>query len=286
MNRGCLIFAHNSRDVDYAMMAIISGGLAKKNLQVPVSLVTDQSTIDWMKESGSFSKAESIFENFILVDRPVISNRRKLSDGQTNKVVPFINDNRASAWDLTPYDHTLLIDCDYLIFSDNLNKYWDLKESFLISKAMNDIRGDRIGYLDKHISETGVHLFWATTVMFIKNEESKQVFELVKTIRDNYEQYSDIYRFNSRQYRNDISFSIAKHLLDGFTTDAVTSLPPVLSVIDRDLLVDINGENLLFLVMDASKSDNYNLCSIKGTDIHIMNKQSIVRNKEKLLELV
>jgi hypothetical protein len=41
MKKGALIFAHNSRDIDYALMAIISGGLVKKNLKVPVSLATD-----------------------------------------------------------------------------------------------------------------------------------------------------------------------------------------------------------------------------------------------------
>jgi hypothetical protein len=49
MTKGVLIFAHNSPDVDYGLMATIAGGLAKKNLGVPVSLVTrirhtDQST--------------------------------------------------------------------------------------------------------------------------------------------------------------------------------------------------------------------------------------------------
>ena len=36
MTRGVLIFAHNNRDVDYALMSIVSGQLAAKYLQVPV----------------------------------------------------------------------------------------------------------------------------------------------------------------------------------------------------------------------------------------------------------
>ena len=39
MTRGILIFAHNNRDVDYALMSIVSGHLAGKYLQVPVSLI-------------------------------------------------------------------------------------------------------------------------------------------------------------------------------------------------------------------------------------------------------
>ena len=50
MTRGILIFAHNNRDVDYALMSIVSGHLAGKYLQVPVSLITDKFTIEWMKQ--------------------------------------------------------------------------------------------------------------------------------------------------------------------------------------------------------------------------------------------
>ena len=48
MTKGVLIFAHNSTAVDYGMMAVIAGGLAKKHLKVPVSLVADTGTLAWM----------------------------------------------------------------------------------------------------------------------------------------------------------------------------------------------------------------------------------------------
>ena len=286
MKRGGLIFAHNSRDVDYSLLAIISGGLAKKHLNIPVTLVTDKSTIEWMKESNTWDKANSVFENVIEIERPVISNSRRLSDGNESKNVPFINASRASAWDVTPYEQTLLLDSDFLVFSDALNNYWDVDSSVKISKAMNDIRGDRVGFLDQRVSDTGIHMFWATNVMFVKNEESKVFFDLVKSVRDNYVEYGDIYRFETLQYRNDISFSVVKHILDGFTTNVSDSLPSLLTVCDRDMLVDIDGDNLLFLVMDPLNFDTFAACSIKNTDVHVMNKQSIVRNKDKLLGMI
>lgn len=286
MKRGGLIFAHNSRDVDYSLLAIISGGLAKKHLNIPVTLVTDKSTIEWMKESNTWDKANSVFENVIEIERPNISNSRRLSDGNESKNVPFINASRASAWDVTPYEQTLLLDSDFLVFSDSLNNYWDVDSSVKISKSMNDIRGDRVGFLDQRVSDTGIHMFWATNVMFTKNEESKVFFDLVKSVRDNYTEYGDIYRFETLQYRNDISFSVVKHILDGFTTNIADALPPLLTVCDRDMLVDIDGDNLLFLVMDPLNFDTFAACSIKNTDVHVMNKQSIVRNKDKLLGMV
>jgi len=286
MTRGGLIFAHNSRDIDYALLAVISGGLAKKHLNIPLTLITDESTVEWMHESNIWDKANSVFEKITIIDRPVTGNVRRLNDGTDSKTIPFINSTRADAWDLTPYDQTLLLDSDYLIFSDQLNNYWDLDSSVMISQSMNDIRGDRIGYLDKNVSETGVHLFWATNVMFTKNKESKLFFELVKDIKINYNQYSDVYRFDTRQYRNDIAFSVAKHFLDGFETDLSKTLPPLLTVMDRDMLWNVDDDKLLFLIAGPLTEGKYQVCAIKDSDVHIMNKQSIIRNKEKLLELI
>jgi len=267
-------------------MSLISGGLAKKNLNVPVSLVTDPSTVEWMKESNIFEKAMSVFENLIIIDRPITNNQRKLHDGEESTTVPFINSNRHSAWELTPYDRTLLIDSDYLIFSDHLNKYWNVDCDVMIGESINDIySNDRLGYLDKHISDTGIKMYWATTVMFTKNENSKLFFDMVGLIKENYEYYSDIFGFNPTQYRNDIAFSIAKHILDGFEQSSVNSLPPVLTTLDKDILYSVDNDKLKFLI-NYNLDSNYFPSSVSNIDIHIMNKQSIIRHKDKLLDLI
>lgn len=286
MNKGCLIFAHNNRQIDYSLLAIISGGLAKKNLGVPVSLVTDQSTVDWMDEFGTLPKAKEIFEKIIIAERPVTNNTRRLSDGVETATVPFINANRYSAWELTPYDRTLLLDSDFLIFSNELGQYWDVDTSMLIAHSMNDLKGDRVGVLDKNVSETGVHMYWATTVMFTKNAETKMFFDLVEHIKLNYKFYSDVYRFNPQQFRNDIAFSVAKHILDGYENFDSRCLPSLNTVIDKDILCDVNGSKLTFLVNDSHSQEKYLAISIKDRDIHIMNKQSIIRNSKQLLELI
>lgn len=286
MKYGILIYAHNNRKIDYALMSLISGGLAKKYLQVPVSLVTDDSTVDWMKESNIYDKAQEIFDKIILTDRPKIDNQRRLFDGTTNDVVPFINADRYSAWDLTPYERTLLIDSDFLIFSNHLGEYWDVDQDIMIGPAINDIcEQSRIGYHDRYVSDTGIKLYWATTVMFTKNQNSKFFFDTVKHIKNNYEFYSDLYRFDNRQYRNDISFSIAKHIFDGFETTEQKNLPSVLTVLDKDILESIEKNKLIFLI-NYKLDDNFCATAIQGTDIHIMNKQSICRHKDQLLELI
>jgi hypothetical protein len=287
MTRGALIFAHNSREVDYSMLAMISGGLAKKYLDIPVSLVTDKYTLEWTKEAGTYNDLVKIFDQIIEVEKPQPLNNRKLHDGIEYQAVPFINTNRSSAWHLTPYENTLLLDSDFLIFSDRLNQFWDLDEAVLISPAMNDIYDEkRIGYHDRYVSDTGPNLFWATTVMFKKNQESKLFFDTVDYIKENYQYYSELFGFMPWQYRNDISFSVAKHILGGFETDRKSTLPEILTVQDKDILYDVSETGKLTFMITAGLDKNYCLASMQGLDVHIMNKQSIVRNKDNLLKLI
>jgi len=283
MTRGILIIAHNSRQVDYAKTAIIAGGLARKNLNLPVSLITDQATLDWMKESGTFQKASEIFDNIIETARPQITNYRNLNDGLKADNVPFINSTRSSAYDLTPYDQTLLIDSDFLIMTDDLNRYWDTEHSVLVSDSMNAIVDGRIGVLDQWTSETGVQLFWATTVMFAKNSTANTFFKLVEYIKENYSYYSDLFRFDSRQYRNDISFSVALHLMSGFEKP-VKSLPPILTAQSKDILESVGSDNSLKILTNIG--ENFVLTSIKDRDVHIMNKQSLIRQYDVLKDLI
>lgn len=286
MTQGILIYAHNTRAVDYALLSVISAGLAKKHLSISASLVTDDTTVSWMKQSQIFHLAEKVFENIIIVDRPITNNQRRLYDGENNSTVPFVNVNRDTAWSLTPYDRTLLIDSDFLIFSDVLNKYWNTDCDLLIGESINDIYSrDRMKYLDRHISDTGVKLYWATTVMFTKNQNTRLFFDTVNHVKENYRHYADVFRFDHRQFRNDIAFSVSKHILDGFVESNLGTLPPILSALDRDILYGVNDQRLTFLI-DHRLDNNYCAAAIAGVDIHIMNKQSIIRNQQQLLEMI
>ena len=285
MKRGILIFAHNSRDIDYALMSLVSAKFAKANLQVPVSLVVDKFTVEWMQTSNIYDLSKEIFDKIIEIEKPITQNIRVLNDGYTSKTVPFVNSNRASVWDLTPYDRTLLIDSDFLIMSDRLNEYWNIEAGVMLSPSMKDVRGDRKGILDSWVSETGIPLYWATTVMFTKNNESKIFFDLVDVIRTNYNYFADLFRFNPKQYRNDISFSIAKHMLNGFENRG-EDLPSILTLLDKDLIHSIDENQLRVYLNDSVSEDHVVIASIKNLDVHVMNKQSIIRNAKEFLEIL
>ena len=285
MKKGVIVYAHNNRTVDYALLAIISGGLAKKHLNVPVTLVTDDTTYAWMKQSNIDSLAENLFEHILKVEKPETTNLRNLYDGPNCTSIPFVNSNRNTVWDITPYDKTLLIDSDFLIQSNNLQKYWDIDQDVLLGESINDIyNSQRLGYLDNWVSETSIKLKWATTVMFTKNQQSKLFFDTVEYIKHRYKHFADIFRFDDRQYRNDISFSIAQHILNGFQYKSI-NLPPVLTTLDRDILYTVQNNKLTFLI-DKMLDSNYCAAYTHELDVHVMNKQSICRNKDELLNLI
>lgn len=287
MTKGALIFAHNNRDVDYILLALISARLCKKNLSVPVSLVTDLASLEWAKTSGIFDLVLDTFDSIIEVEKPVTTNTRRLHDGMDDKSVSFTNTNRFSAWDLTPYQRTLLLDSDYLVLSKKLSEYWGVDQSVLIANSMLDVYDQkRMGYHDKYMSDTGPHLYWATTVIFTKNQESKLFFDTVNYVKQNYQYFADLFRFDARQFRNDIAFSVAKHILSGFEHSENIDLPPLLTVQDRDVLVDVDVNGRLKFLITPDMNSNYVLASLRDVDVHVMNKQSIVRNKDKLLALV
>lgn len=285
MNRGILIFAHNSREIDYGLMSLIAGKLANEKLKIPVSLVTDRATKFWLQKSGRYDLAEKTFDQIIEIDSPLGGNKRKLYDGDSFKIVPFENYSRADAWDITPYEHTLLIDSDFLIFSDKLNQYWGLDSDFMMASGVKDIYDqNRLGYNTRYVSDTGTYMFWATTVMFKKTAVAKTYFQLIDYIRKNYRYYSDLFRFDGRQYRNDRSFSVANHILNGFETDFSCNLPEMLTVSDRDILYSINNEGKLFFLVNQG-NEIYFPVTVDNMDLHVMNKQSIIRNAERLLAL-
>jgi hypothetical protein len=280
MNKGCLLFAHNGT-LDYGSQAVLAARLAKKHLGVPICIVTD---IDTMNAMTDRFKGDLPFDQMVIVEKPEVTNFRKMNG--VNGVVEFNNSNRSSAWDLTPYDRTLIIDTDFLIFSDKLNDYWNSSYDFLITPGMAELQEEFVKPTDHKLSETSINLLWATNIMFTKNQETKLIFDLVSFIKQNYSYFSHLYEFLTDQYRNDFAFSIACHILSGHGMDPIHGeLPVPLFFIDTDEIIDVkeNGQINFLLKTRLQKSL---LAKCIGQDVHIMNKKSLIENIDKFLELV
>ena len=67
MSKGVLLFAHNNRQIDYGKSAYIAAKFVKKNLNVPVSLVTDTGTVNWLEKNDRLDLKKT-FDKIILSD--------------------------------------------------------------------------------------------------------------------------------------------------------------------------------------------------------------------------
>ncbi len=291
MTQGVLMFAHNNDEIDYFKIAYANALMVKKNLGVPVSIITDSGSLGWAKTSIGETNLAECFDHIITVDRDyTFKNPRTFSDTSfSTKSLQFYNCNHWAAYELTPYDETLLIDSDYLIMSSALNNCWGTDNDVLIDHRIYSPGGDRAPYT-KYIDDFGIKLYWATVIYFKKSKFSEVLFYLVKHIQDNYRYYKDLYCFANSMYRNDNAFSVAVHTLNGFVdTDNSTigklPVPGLLMSWDVDDIHSVPGVDDIMVYTEKPEKGQYLLSRFKNTDIHIMNKWAINRFSDRLIEL-
>jgi hypothetical protein len=279
MTHGIIIISHDLEDLSYTKMAVFSARLAKKNLKCPVSLITDSFTLSKLTD---IEKEE--FDKIIISELSESdANERKLNIKGKESKVPFKNSDRSKVFDLTPYDTTLLIDSDFLIQSDVLNQFWEIDQSVMMAPGIVTSSNDGGAEFDMMVSPETINLYWATTVMFKKNNESKIFFDLVKYVKENYKYYSDFYRFSNRQYRNDISFSIAYHMWCGFfESNSYYSLPKLFTLLPRDEIYKIEDNGLTAFIWNNVEQKYLKMIKVNNRDVHFMNKVDLV---EKLGEI-
>lgn len=287
MSSGILLFAENNREIDYLKLAIVSATLVKKYLSVPVSVVTDKGSLEWAKKN--YLRQLAVFDKVIIPDDPMaVYQDRRFYDGTLSyKKANFNNLSRSAAYMYTPYDKTLVLDTDVLINNAHLTSIWDTDFSFMINSDHKDLSTERSLLEFDRISDTSIKFYWATAFFFKKDEWSKTFFELCHHIAEEYEYYRFVYNIKTPLYRNDYVFSIALHIMNGFEDINVPNLPAKFHYcIDRDILWDVTDKNeFIFLIQKPEHLGEYSLVKTKNQNIHVMNKYSLLRLTDKLLEV-
>lgn len=289
MSNGVLLFAHNNQEIDYAFQAVVCASFIKKNLNVPVSLVTDQGTIDWLDKQDPTHR--DIFDKIIIHDKPDdrLTPKRYYDGSLTYKLSSFWNYDRVQAYDLTPYDQTLVIDTDVLVVNDRLNSIWETETDFMINSKHIDISKDRDDFEFVRIADHSISFVWATAFYFKKSLWTKTFFELCKHIAENYEFYKFTYQIYYPIVRNDYVFSIALHMMQGFTDVGKPMTLPIniYYITDRDELFDVRSDkDFLFLVQKKDCLGEYVPVKTSNQVVHIMNKHSFGRHAQRLLEVI
>ena len=290
MTKGVLMYAHNNPEIDYVKIACANALMVQKNLQVPVTLVTDEGSISWGKKQLTEEFINQCFEKIVVVEQNFnFVNNKNFSDTSfSSKVLPFYNSNHWEAYELSPYEETLFIDCDYLVMSSALSNCWGSHNDVMINhKIYSPI--DQVPPYSKNIDDMGIKLYWATVIYFRKSSLASHLFYLVQHIQENYDYYRDLYYFSSGVYRNDNAFSVAIHMMNGFNDfESIVKELPISGLLMSWDINDIHSVKFNDIVLYVEKDEpkgTYILSKIRNTDVHIMNKWAINRHADELISL-
>jgi hypothetical protein len=273
MSTGALIFAHNNPGVDYIKLAVFAARRVKEHLDIPVSLITDD--VAWLAQMHP----DHPFDQVIKTDVGLATQKTFYDGSLSSKKFEWKNVTRNQAYDLTPYDKTLVLDSDYIISSDILKLALCKDEIFQIYKKSFDIAGWRDTRSFQRINAYSIPFYWATVFVFEKNAITQAFFDLVSYIKENWLYFRVLYSIETTTFRNDFAFSIAIHIMNGKTNgEFAVELPGTMTYIhDRDLLLNISKDKMNFLIEKKDHLGEYIAAKTTGIDVHVMNKSSLIR---------
>jgi hypothetical protein len=272
--KGALLIARNNEKIDYVKQSLFLAKRIKKYLNIPVSVITDSSR--YLNNLDT----DKVFDKIIELEQTSLNNTRRYYDGSiSSHTANFKNDIRYKAYDLSPYDETLLLDTDFILCNDIFKNCFDSASDFLIYKKSSDIAKIRDEKEFQKISDYTIDFYWATVIFFRKTELNQIFFDLVGHIQDEWEHYRRIYQIKSSLFRNDFAFSMAIHIMNGFQEGSFAEqLPGVkLYSTDKDILWKLIDDEMIFLVEKKDYLGEYTILRTKNQNVHVMNKFSLGR---------
>ena len=246
MTTGVLLYCFDTPETNYHKLAERCVAQIKKHLQLEITIVTDIFTYKKFKPMGMI--------NYKLVEAETTNSR-----SYRGKKIAWYNKERALAYEHSPYDTTILMDCDYFVFSKTLLELCETKFDIMLHDKVNDLTGKDMILGN---NESSLPLVWATVTLFRKSEKTKRIFDLIKHIQEYYVHYKNLYRIKFPNYRNDYAFAIALHQLN--LGDTIPT--PMSMLADSVDVIESDDEGIVF-----KYQDNVNFTS--GLDVHVMDKE-------------
>jgi hypothetical protein len=253
--RGVILFAFNSPDVNYVGIADSASKLITHALNLPVTLVTD-----------SCGQPKFEYDRIIRVDSfDQFSNFRTDLDGKT---IAWKNFGRYTAYELSPYEETILIDTDYLVLDNSLIKLFETDFDYKIMHHNRDTNGPSL----EEMGATSLPFVWATVVLFRKTDKAKMLFDMVGRVQRNYHYYCQLYNIPGGNYRNDYAFAIANCVLSGYNLNEDQGIPWTMLTIEQRV-VSIQTKGSLLAVKMKDKA-----VVIPKQCVHVMDKDYLQSN--------
>lgn len=256
MTIGALLYAFNG-DIPYTKFAIACAQRIQQHLDIPVSLVTDSSICN------------TIFDQIIPVEELESRNRRWWADTETS--TSWLNHSRSRSYELSPYDRTIILDVDYLVNTPTLRSLLEMPNSFFAHRSVRSIQLPETR--QQTFGTKNTDMWWATVVVFEKNQFAQDVFAVWQMVESNYRYYADFFGFESKQFRNDYALSIALLVVNGGTVPLHCEIPWPLINVDPEVAVEQkeNVTNIYYSAMEASQP-KYKRLTVEHQDLHIMGK--------------
>lgn len=293
-NKGVLIFARNNSQIDYIKQARFVAERAKKHLDLPTTVVTDSVSFlktqypDWQdvfdNVIGLVWNSEELDENSILCSKELVSQKKFWDGALVNKQLEWKNQSRALAYELSPYEETLVLDTDIIISNSEWSKCFEQTNDLLLYRESIELPDIDRGNELKRISDTSVDFYWATVIFFRKSQENQVFFDAVRHIQENWQHYNNIFQINSPYFRNDYAFSIAIHIMNGYQSGDFVKSPPgtLYFSSDKCVLWEIKDDSVLVLLEKPLYTGEYTPVRLENSNFHFMNKFSLNRCIDEL----
>lgn len=224
-SRGVVLFAFNTDAVDYVAIAEQAARLIHHTLQLPVTLITDHGAI-----------TEHI-DQTIIVENTLSNHRTGYATGTV-----WRNGNRYQAYELSPYDETILIDSDYLQLDSSLITALDTTEDY---RLIHNNRTPK-SLIPNNMGLVSLPYVWATAITFKRSQRAESLFSLVGRIQRNYSYYRQLYQIQVSNFRNDYAFAIANNILSGYTTNIDQGIPLTMLTLDNPIKnIEVRNNSLV-----------------------------------------
>jgi len=244
MTTGALIFAYNNEVTDYLAMAQWSAKNIERHLGIPTHIVTGT---------------------------PKGTNSRYFSDYDNN--VTWHNETRTNAYELSPWDRTLVLDADYVVASDQLKVLLEANKDFLAHQTAYDITGLQDFNDLNHFGQYNMPMAWATVMMFRRSKTAELIFDTMSMVRDNWDHYRALYHNNRHTYRNDHALSIALNVVNGHVLDYPTIPWPLASLIPGHKLSQLDQDS--YRIDYQAHDGRPRWIKLTGQDFHAMGKKHL-----------
>jgi hypothetical protein len=237
-SRGIVGFAVNTGATDYVAIANKTIPLAGKILGLPYTIITEDNIAKYARFSTR-------------------------TDVDTGLAVEWKNVGRNGAYELSPYEETIVIDVDYVVQDRSLLQLFDTPWDYILQRNARSLNNSDMPSL---MGERSLPYIWATVFAFRRTPQAEMFFDLVHRIQENYSYYRELFNITNRNYRNDYAFAMADIILNGFKIGTNSIPGPMLNVTQTITSIEILDNKLVI-------KDRERAYVIPKMNMHLMSKQ-------------